>query len=60
MLVISRRCGEKIRIGDAEVVVLATGGRVKIGVNAPVNTPIHIVKHTATQTSLDMNRPVVV
>jgi len=60
MLIISRRCGEKIRIGDTEIIVLATGGRVKLGVNAPANTPIHIVKHTATQTSLDMDRRTVV
>lgn len=60
MLIISRRCGEKIRIGEAEIIVLATGGRVKLGVNAPANTPIHIVKHTHTQSGLDMNRRPVV
>jgi carbon storage regulator CsrA len=60
MLVISRRCGERIRIGEAEIIVLATGARVKLGVNAPANTPIHIVKHTRTQIDLDMNRRSVV
>ncbi|MBI3463993.1 MAG: carbon storage regulator [Planctomycetes bacterium] len=60
MLVISRRCGEKIRIGETEVVVLATGARVKLGVNAPANTQVHIVKHTSTQSGLDMNRRAVV
>ena len=43
MLVLSRKCGETITIGDAmTVTVLAVqGDRVKIGVVAPVEVPVH-------------------
>lgn len=43
MLVLSRRIGERIVIGDGILVtVVATGGdRVRLGVSAPAATPIH-------------------
>jgi carbon storage regulator len=43
MLVLSRRCGESLVIGNGiTVTVLATeGGRVKLGVVAPAEVPIH-------------------
>jgi carbon storage regulator len=43
MLVLSRKPGEAIVIGDGiEVVVLdANGGRVKLGVVAPAEVPVH-------------------
>ena len=43
MLVLSRKCGESLVIGDGiTVTVLATdGGRVKLGVVAPAEVPIH-------------------
>ena len=42
MLVISRRAGESIRIGeDVEIEVLDTGsGRVKLGIKAPRAVPV--------------------
>ena len=43
MLTLTRRIGQTIRIGnDIEVTVVSvSGGRVRIGVNAPRSTPIH-------------------
>jgi carbon storage regulator len=43
MLVLSRKTGEKIVIGnDIEVVVLEVrGDRVKLGIAAPADVPIH-------------------
>jgi carbon storage regulator len=43
MLVLSRRKGERIVIGsDIEVVVMeARGDRVRIGIEAPAEVPIH-------------------
>lgn len=43
MLVLSRKRGETIVIGnEVTVTVLATdGGRVKLGVVAPAETPVH-------------------
>jgi carbon storage regulator len=43
MLVLSRKSGEAIVIGDGiTITVLATdGGRVKLGVVAPAEVPIH-------------------
>jgi carbon storage regulator len=43
MLVLSRKPGEGIMIGDGiQVTVLATqGGRVKLGVSAPAEMPVH-------------------
>ncbi len=43
MLVLTRRVGERLRIGpDIEVVVLEVRGReVRIGVTAPADIPIH-------------------
>jgi len=60
MLVISRRCGEKIKVGDAEIVILATGTRVKLGVTAPAETRIQIVKHTPTHLGIDTTQRTVV
>lgn len=43
MLVLSRKAGERIRIGDGvEMVVLETkGGRVRLGFEAPPEVAIH-------------------
>jgi len=43
MLVLTRRIGERLRIGpDIELVVLEVRGReVKLGVAAPVTIPVH-------------------
>ena len=43
MLVLSRRVGERLRIGpDVEVVVLEVRGRdVRLGISAPASVPIH-------------------
>ena len=43
MLVLSRRIGERIVIGDCILVtVVATSGdRVRLGVSAPAATPVH-------------------
>jgi carbon storage regulator len=43
MLVLTRRIGERLRIGpDIEVVVLDIRGReVRVGVTAPADVPIH-------------------
>jgi carbon storage regulator len=43
MLILTRRVGESIKIGDhVEVVVLGVNGsQVRIGVNAPKDTTVH-------------------
>lgn len=43
MLVLTRKCGEEIVIGDGiQIKVLATsGGRVRIGITAPRNVAVH-------------------
>ena len=43
MLIVSRRVGEKIVIGDDVVleVLQVTGTKVKIGVEAPPSVPVH-------------------
>ena len=43
MLVLSRRQGESIVIGDNITVTImaVAGGRVKIGVSAPAEVPVH-------------------
>jgi carbon storage regulator len=43
MLVLSRKCGEAIVVGnDITITVVAVqGGRVKLGVVAPAEVPIH-------------------
>ncbi len=43
MLVLSRRLGENIRIGDdIKVIVLdVKGGQVKLGIEAPVSVQVH-------------------
>jgi carbon storage regulator len=55
MLIISRRAGESIRIGnDVEVEVLETGsGRVKLGIKAPRAVPV--LRNEVWQTE-DQNR----
>lgn len=43
MLVLTRRIGERLRIGsDIEVVVLEVRGReVRLGITAPASVPVH-------------------
>lgn len=43
MLILTRRPGETIRIGDnIDITVLGTNGKqVRIGVNAPKTVPVH-------------------
>ncbi len=43
MLILTRRVGEVIRIGDAiEVTILdVRGGQVRIGIRAPREVPVH-------------------
>ena len=43
MLVLSRKTGEKIVIGDniAITVVEVKGGKVRIGIEAPADVPVH-------------------
>jgi carbon storage regulator len=43
MLVLTRTVGEGIMIGDeVEIVVLSNDGRkVRLGINAPLETPVH-------------------
>jgi carbon storage regulator len=46
MLVLSRKEGERLLIGDAEVTVLGVyGGKVRLGLVAPSNVPI--LRHEA-------------
>lgn len=41
MLVLPRRVGEVLRIGDVRLTVLSTtGGRVRLGVEAPASVPV--------------------
>ena len=41
MLVLSRKAGESLRIGDATVTVVRVGGgKVRIGIEAPAAVPI--------------------
>jgi len=41
MLVLSRRNGERIRIGNAVVTLLqSSDGRARLGIDAPIETPI--------------------
>ena len=41
MLVLTRKVGEKIIIGDTSVVILSVeANRVKIGINAPKHIPV--------------------
>lgn len=42
MLVLSRLVGESLRIGDIKVtVVKVAGDRVRLGVEAPLDVPVH-------------------
>lgn len=43
MLVLSRHIGERIRIGDEIeiVVLLASNRRVRLGITAPIEVPVH-------------------
>ena len=46
MLVLTRRIGEKIIVGDKDLVITVLdsdnrGGRVKIGISAPKETAVH-------------------
>jgi carbon storage regulator len=43
MLILTRRIGETLKIGDAiDVTILGVkGNQVRIGINAPKNVPVH-------------------
>lgn len=43
MLVLTRRIGESIRVGDSIIIKVLEGGggQVKIGITAPIQMPIH-------------------
>jgi carbon storage regulator len=44
MLVLSRKCGEKIVISDQNIIVTVLevrGDRVRLGIEAPADVPIH-------------------
>ncbi|MBI4385219.1 carbon storage regulator CsrA [Candidatus Parcubacteria bacterium] len=43
MLVLTRRLGERIKIGDDVVVVVLEikGGQVRLGIDAPQSVPVH-------------------
>ncbi len=43
MLVLTRKSGESIRIGDGIIVTVLdqSGGQVKVGITAPPQVPIH-------------------
>lgn len=43
MLILTRRVGETLMIGDTVTVTVlgVKGNQVRIGVNAPKNTPVH-------------------
>ncbi|MEE9464413.1 MAG: carbon storage regulator CsrA, partial [Candidatus Neomarinimicrobiota bacterium] len=43
MLVLTRKSGESIRIGDGIIVTVLeqSGGQVKVGITAPPHVPIH-------------------
>lgn len=42
MLVLTRRAGEKLRIGnDILITILQAGNQVKVGIDAPRDTPVH-------------------
>lgn len=42
MLVLTRRAGEKLRIGeDIVITILQTGNQVKVGIDAPREMPVH-------------------
>ena len=42
MLVLTRRAGESFRIGESTVTITRVGsdGRIRVGIDAPVNVPI--------------------
>lgn len=42
MLVLCRRAGEKIRLGEDIVITIPqVGSQVKVGIDAPRETPVH-------------------
>jgi carbon storage regulator len=42
MLVLTRQKGESIRIGDVQVTVVEIrGDRVRLGIEAPLDVPVH-------------------
>ncbi len=55
MLILSRKCGERIIIGsDIELTVVAIrGGRVQLGVYAPSDVSIHRTKSTIAPVPTD-------
>jgi len=55
MLILSRKCGERIIIGsDIELTVVAIrGGRVQLGVYAPPDVSIHRTKSTVDPVPTD-------
>ena len=41
MLILTRRVGESIKIGDTVTVLGVKGNQVRIGINAPKDLPVH-------------------
>ena len=43
MLVLARKCGETIRVGDGVriTVIAVAGGQVRLGIEAPDHVPVH-------------------
>ncbi len=59
MLVLSRRRGERIQIGDDVVVVVldAKPGRIRLGIEAPGNVAIHrqeVLARPETESTLEL------
>lgn len=62
MLILSRRAGESIEIGDGVVVTICgfRGNQVRVGVKAPATTPIHrteVAKRIRSQGGATGNLP---
>ncbi|MEK7591379.1 MAG: carbon storage regulator CsrA [Patescibacteria group bacterium] len=59
MLVLSRKRGERVMIGDIEVTILKIqGNRVRLGISAPREIPVHRQEvYLSTQAAKDNAKP---